>query len=119
MICFLASPASADPGAFALDDSLAVAADSGAVERRQSLEGLLLLPGGGAFDSRQETTDEALAAAVVLGNDPALERRKPFRKRNLDLFRTERPIVIGQNEMVLRLRLRAKTRKAMSIELHF
>ena len=68
---------------------------------------------------RAATTDEILAAAVAEGPTPDLEPLNPFRKRNLDLFRTEREIEIGDQQMLLRLRLRAKARRAMSIELHF
>jgi len=68
---------------------------------------------------RAPTTDEVLAAAVARGSNPALEPKKPFRKRSADLFRTERPVEIGDAQMVLRLRLRAKSREAMSVELHF
>lgn len=66
-----------------------------------------------------DRTDEDLAFAVTLGNDPALEKRNPFRKRSIDLFRAERPVVIKQREMLLRLRVRAKSRETMSVELKF
>ena len=65
------------------------------------------------------TTDEALAIAVAQGNNPDLERKNPFRKRSRDLFRTERPVTIGNADMLLRLRLRAKLRRAMSFEVRF
>lgn len=68
---------------------------------------------------RPQTTDEVLVAAVAEGTNPDLEPRNPFRKRSRDLFRTERPLTIGNREMLLRLRLRAKARRAMSVELHF
>ncbi len=66
-----------------------------------------------------DTTDADLVYAVGLGNDPDLEKRNPFRKHNFDLFRTERPLVIGQQEMLLRFRVRAKSKNTMSIELRF
>jgi len=68
---------------------------------------------------RAPTTDEVLAAAVARGPSPDLEPEKPFRKRSHDLFRAERPVEIGNAQMLLRLRLRAKSREAMSVELHF
>jgi hypothetical protein len=69
--------------------------------------------------SDAEIADESIAAAVERGNSPELEPRNPFRKRKTDLFRAERPLEIGDQEMLLRLRLRAKQREAMSVELHF
>lgn len=66
-----------------------------------------------------DTTDSDLAYAVTLGNDPDLEKRNPFRKHNFDLFRTEHPLVVGQSEMLLRFRLRAKSKNMMSLELKF
>ncbi|MAG31406.1 MAG: hypothetical protein CL908_11030 [Deltaproteobacteria bacterium] len=83
------------------------------------LADLLRVPGPPATWSDAPTTDEAIAAAVALGTNPDLEPRNAFRKRSRDLFRTERPVEIGRAEMLLRLRLRAKTRKAMSVELRF
>ncbi len=69
--------------------------------------------------AREQATDEAIASAVERGNPRELERRKPFRKKSSDLFRSEREIQIGDEEMLVRLRLRAKTRNAMSVELRF
>ncbi len=68
---------------------------------------------------RPQTIDEALADAVASGSNPDLEPKNPFRKRSLDLFRTEQPVSIGNADMLLRLRVRAKLREAMSVELHF
>jgi hypothetical protein len=65
------------------------------------------------------STDQALATAVEQGNDPDLERKSNFRKKKTDLFRTQRMVEIGQAQMLVRLRLRAKTRETMSIEVHF
>lgn len=69
--------------------------------------------------AREQATDEAIASAVERGNPRELERPKPFRKKSNDLFRSEREIQIGDEEMLVRLRLRAKTRNAMSVELRF
>ncbi|MEE8164121.1 MAG: hypothetical protein V3T64_00985 [Myxococcota bacterium] len=82
------------------------------------LDDLLAVPDLGIAWT-EESGDEALLAAIALGNDPDLERRDPFRKRSRDLFSTERPVVIGRAEMLLRLRLRPSARKAMSVELRF
>ena len=82
------------------------------------LQDLLAVPEPG-IAWRPESGDEALVAAVALGNDPELERLDPFRRRRLDLFRAEQPLAIGRAEMVLRLRLRANLRETMSVELHF
>jgi hypothetical protein len=68
---------------------------------------------------RPQTDDEALAIAVAGGNNPDLEPRNPFRKRNFDLFRAERPVTIGRKDMVVRLRMRAKLKRAVSVELRF
>jgi hypothetical protein len=56
---------------------------------------------------------------VARGNDKKLERPNPFRKKSSDLFRSQRQIQIGDEEMVMRLRVRPKTRNAMSVEFRF
>jgi len=84
-----------------------------------TLDPLLVVPGLLAFRSDAQRTDESIAAAVEVGNNPDLEPVSKFRKRSTDLFRTEREVEIGQREMLLRLRLRAKTRRAVSVELRF
>ncbi len=86
---------------------------------RAALAELLFVRGPGVGSWKPQTTDEVLAAAVANGPNPDLEPRNPFRKRSRDLFRTERPVSIGNAELLLRLRLRAKTRKAVSVELRF
>ncbi len=83
------------------------------------LEELFYMSGSGSTLYRPQTTDEILAAAVALGTNPDLEPRKPFRKRSRDLFRTERPVTIGDQELLMRLRLRAKAKRAVSVEFHF
>ncbi len=93
------------------------------VERSEAavpvLEALLTLRARRFGLSRTRTTDELIAAAVALGNNPDLEPRNPFRKHSRDLFRTERPVTIGQTDMVVRLRLRAKARRAVSVEFRY
>lgn len=64
-------------------------------------------------------TDATIAAAVAEGSRPDLEPKKAFRKKNFDLFRTEHEVQILRNDMLLRLRLRAKSRETMSVELRF
>lgn len=80
---------------------------------------LLLLRDFGVSFWKAESTDEILAAAIAIGSTPDLEPQNPFRKRKRDLFLKERPVSIGRAEMLLRLRLRAKTRKAVTVELRF
>lgn len=83
------------------------------------LESLLTLRASAMHLPKARSTDELLAAAVALGTNPDLEPKKPFRKRSRDLFRTERPVSIGNADMLVRLRLRAKARRAMSVEVRF
>lgn len=71
------------------------------------------------FRSQAEIADESIAAAVALGTNPDLEKKSAFRKKSTDLFRTEREVEIGQQEMLVRLRLRAKKRETMSVEVRF
>jgi hypothetical protein len=74
----------------------------------------------GARSWRPPTTDEALAVAVSHGTNPDLKPRNPFRKRSSDLFKTNfRQVKIGRAEMLMRLRLRAKASKAISVEVRF
>ena len=83
----------------------------------RSLETLLVVPRRHDHRSRAEIADAEIAAAVERGTNPELAKKNAFRKRNLDLFRTEREVEIGEQEMLLRLRLRAKSRETMSVEL--
>jgi hypothetical protein len=91
-----------------------------AVERVQTDLGELLYVRDGVIGLwRPQTDDEVLAIAVAGGNNPDLEPRNPFRKRNVDLFRAERPVTIGRKDMVVRLRMRAKLKRAVSVEFRF
>lgn len=83
-----------------------------------ALEDLLSVPDFHAFRF-EDSTDEALASAVAKGTNPDLEPPRPFRKRNNDLFRTEREVEFMDREMKVRLRLRAKTKRAISVQLKF
>ena len=86
---------------------------------RTTLEELLFVRRLGASSWKPQTTDEVLAAALANGSNPDLERPNPFRKRSRDLLRLERPVSIGDADMLLRLRFRAKASEAMSVELRF
>jgi hypothetical protein len=84
-----------------------------------SLEALSEIPSDSTRQSEAQLTDDSIAAAVERGTNPDLEHRSGFRKRSQDLFRTEREIEIGNQEMLVRLRLRAKSRETVSVELRF
>jgi len=84
-----------------------------------NLEELLFVPGARRDSWRPQTDDEVIADAVALGTNPDLEPRNPFRKRSRDLFRTERPVTIGRQELLMRLRLKAKASEAVSVEFRF
>jgi len=85
-----------------------------------ALEELLFMSNFGARSWKPTTVDEALAIAVANGSGPDLERPNPFRKRSRDIFKTNfRRVTIGKAEMLMRLRLRAKMRKAISLEVRF
>lgn len=87
-------------------------------KRVRDLDTLLAVRGGSApITARQ--TDAANVAAALRGHAKDLEKPQPFRKKSTDLFRTQREVQIGNQEMQVRLRLRAKTRNAMSVELRF
>lgn len=83
-----------------------------------SLSSLLIVPAATRTDSPM-TTDEELLAAVAHGNEPGLERKNPFRKRSIDLFRSEHDVEIWRQEMRVRFRLRPKSRETMSVEVRF
>ena len=83
------------------------------------LAAFLIVPSRDARPSPAETTDASLAAAVARGPLAVRAKSGGFRKRNLDLFETERPVEIGEQEMLLRLRLRPKSSEAVSVELRF
>jgi hypothetical protein len=88
------------------------------VRRLRELEALLAVRGGLAPVTASET-DAAIVAATARGNDASLERPQPFRKKNTDLFRTQRAVHFADQDMQVRLRLRAKSRNAVSVELRF
>lgn len=86
---------------------------------RVALAKLLFVRDLGASSWRPRTTDEILAAAVARGTNSALVPRNAFRKRSRDLFRTERSVSIGETDLLLRLRVRAKASEAVSVEIRF
>jgi hypothetical protein len=92
--------------------------DGSMIRRVRQLDALLAVRSQTAPLAAREV-DATIAAAVAQGHRKELEKKQPFRKQSHDLFRTERPVQFGDQEMVLRLRLRAKTRDAMSVELRF
>jgi hypothetical protein len=95
---------------------LPVAAEPSSV----ALEELLSMRNPGMNPWRPSSADEALAIAVANGSNPDLEPRNPFRKRSTDLFRTDFvPVTVGRAEMLMRFRLRAKSRNAVSVEVRF
>ena len=88
-------------------------------EANAPLAALLSVPGTGVRPTPAQLADVRIAEAVALGSRPELERKSGFRKRKLDLFRAERPVEIGEQQMVLRLRVRPKKRETMKVELRF
>lgn len=86
---------------------------------RATLQELVFVRSLDASLRKPQTTDEILAVAVADRMNPTPEPLNPFRKRSRDLFRAERPVSIGNADMLLRLRLRAKASKAVSVELRF
>lgn len=85
-----------------------------------ALEELLYMRIFGESAWKPATLDEALAVAVANRASPDIKSRSAFRKRSRDLFRTDfRQVKIGRAEMLMRLRLRAKSRNAISVEVRF
>lgn len=118
MLLVFAGAARAEPQPSALASTLpAVSAAPPAAP--QSLDQLLVVPTRHAPSNEAAITDQAIAAAVARGDDGLRPKRSGFRKKNIDLFRSEHPVEIDGQEMVLRLRLRAKSRETMSVELRF
>jgi hypothetical protein len=83
------------------------------------LEEFFEVPGLWSTRTKAQATDDALAAAVAEGSRKDLKRKSGFRKRSTDLFRAERQVEIGDKEMRVRLRLRAKQREAVRVEVKF
>ena len=92
--------------------------DGSMIRRVRELDALLAVRGGRATVTAKQT-DAAIAAAVARGQVKELERKSGFRKKSTDLFRAQRAVQVGNQEMLVRLRLRAKMRDAMAVELRF
>jgi len=112
----VADPASPDPGP---DPTLANAAMPISPAGLRSLEALLSVPPVRDERTAAERTDVYLAEAVARRGGDTRISTPGFKKRSIDLFRAERPVEVGQQEMLLRLRLRAKSRETMSVELRY
>ena len=109
-----ADPASPAPAGGVVEEPIPVSSTDS-----RNLDTLLLLPTAGGGPTAAERTDAYLAAEVASrGGDQQVATAR-FRKRSVDLFRHERAVEVGEQEMLLRLRLRAKTRETMSVELRF
>lgn len=65
-----------------------------------------------AVDGSRMEADRSLGEGDVV-------RKSGFRKRSTDLFRAQRNLHLGHQDVQLRLRLRAKSRNAISVELRF
>lgn len=85
--------------------------------RLHEFEALLALSNRPTMTARE--TDATIAAAVSRGNDKDIELRKPFRKRNNDLFRTQTAFQLDNQEMLVRLRLRPAMRRVLTVEFRF
>ena len=112
----VADPASPDPGP---DPMLANAAMPISPAGVRSLEALLSVPPVRDERTAAERTDVYLAEAIARRAGDTRVATTGFKKRSIDLFRAERPVEVGQQEMLLRLRLRAKSRETMSVELRY
>ena len=126
MALFLSRPSLAEPApiGFGSNPEPSMAVEVAEAPSFETLELLLAVPvlavpAHHDVRSEAEWTDEFLAVVIEQGLPDSLARPSAFRKRNLDLFRTEREIEIGRQEMLVRLRLRAKSRETMSVEFRF
>lgn len=121
MALLLSRPTLAEPASigFGSNPEPSVAVKVAEAPSFEALELLLAVPAHHDGRSEAERTDEFLAVVIGQGLPASLRRPSAFRKRNVDLFRTEREIEIGRQEMLVRLRLRAKSRETMSVEFRF
>ena len=117
---FLSRPSLAEPTSIGSTPEPSMAIEMAEALPFEILQRLLAVPVAyHDVGSEAERTDELLAIFIEQGLPASLASPSAFRKRNLDLFRTEREIEIGQQEMLVRLRLRAKSRETMSVEFRF
>ncbi|MEM9176831.1 MAG: hypothetical protein AAGC67_16540 [Myxococcota bacterium] len=85
----------------------------------RTLDELFVVPAIDRGPTAAERTDASLAEAVARRDGVRNVATTGFRKKSIDLFSHERAVAVGEQEMLLRLRLRAKTRETMSVELRF
>lgn len=102
--------------AIAAEQPIGIAATK--VHRLRDFDALLAVRNTPATVTAQET-DAAIAAAVSRGTAKELVRPNPFRKKSSDLFRTQRAVQLGNQDLVVRLRLKPKTREVMAVEVRF
>jgi len=102
--------------AIAAEQPLVIAASK--LHRLSDFDALLAVRNRPATVTARQT-DDAIAAAVARGTSKELTRPNPFRKKSSDLFRTQRAVQIGNQDLLVRLRLKPKTREVMSVELRF
>lgn len=119
LILLLVGPAAADPASRAPGGKLADVPASISPTGLRSLEALLSVPPVRDVRTAAERTDLFLAEAIARRGGERRVATTGFKKRSIDLFRAERPVEVGQQEMLLRLRLRAKSRETMSVELRY
>ena len=100
-------------------ETLAPAGVLGMTPAPATLEPLRVGPDRTPRTAMEPDSDRVGAAGRLSGQTDPAPRLSGFRNRSRDLFRTERAIEIGEQEMLVRLRLRAKTRRAMSVEVRF
>jgi hypothetical protein len=86
---------------------------------RDPMRELLIVPQGTLYLTDAELADESISTMVERGTNADLIRRSNFRKKSMDLFRTDGVVEIARREMLVRLRVRAKARRAMSVEVKF
>ena len=118
ILLFATGAARAEPASLA-PDAMPESPALISVEGARNLDELLLVPPVRDTRTAAERCDASLAEAVAQGTGQVPVKHSGFRKRNIDLFRAERPVEIGEQEMLLRVRLRPKTRETMSLELRF
>jgi hypothetical protein len=127
ILSHLLVPSIASAEATALDPRVVVSAALLAVHldlpvappARNLMRELLIVPQSALYLTDAELADESIAAMVERGTNADLIRRSNFRKKSMDLFRTDGVVEIARREMLVRLRVRAKARRAMSVEVKF
>ncbi len=88
-------------------------------ERRPNLAALLAIRSSGNGSSKRTTPGAALADAIDLGPTGEVEPENPFLNRKMELFRAVHPVSIGNSDLLVRFRVRAKLRETMSLDFLF